>query len=124
MSVLERITQPRAEIRQGLIGRTGSGARQILNARYDAPIVRQPISDAARLTENRRATQGCAVVRRIGECAFITVVNCASQAAFDEDLRREIERPGQAGIGIIGFSGQIDATADMGPRNEVGGEDI
>src|SRR3712207_5648227 len=55
---------------------------------------------------------------------ILAVMDGAAEAAFHEDVRRDVDGPGQARIGEAGAVVEIQAAAEMRPGDEIACEKV
>src|SRR5687768_10552425 len=122
---LEGVAEAGADVGEAPVLRAGAGVREVLDRRHDAPVPRQPIANRAGFPEQRRAAERAAVGRDEGEVRLrVAVVERASEARLDEEARRDVDRPAQAGEGEASVAAEVEAAAEMRARNEIAGEEV
>src|SRR5829696_9327732 len=120
---LEAVAEPRADVGEAPVLVAGAGVREMLDRRHHAPVRCQPVAERARLAKQRRAAERTAVDRNQRRVRLrVAVVDRAAEARLDEDPLRDVDRPGQAGIGEARIAAEIEAAAEMRAGNEVARE--
>src|SRR3954471_2912987 len=125
LGLLEAVAEPRADVGEAPVLAAGAGVREMLDRRHHAPVLRQAVAERARLAKQRRAAERTAVDRNQRRVRLrVAVVDGAAEARLDEDPLRDVDRPGQAGIGEARVAAEIEAAAEMRAGDEVAREQV